>query len=72
MLLSNYNLKTYSASAAKIENNELNPEGDILNLTSSGMTVTKEIMEYYLKNNEPIEISICEFISNEVKTASEE
>lgn len=72
LLLSNYNLKTYSASAAKIENNELNPEGDILNLTSSGMTVTKEIMEYYLKNNEPIEISICEFISNEVKTASEE
>lgn len=71
LLLSNYNLISYAASAAKIDNETLNPEGDILNLTSSGMTVTKEIMEYYLDNNKPIEILICEFIFNEAKSINE-
>ena len=71
LLLSNYNLTSYAASAAKIDNETLNPEGDILNLTSSGMTVTKEIMEYYLDNNKPIEILICEFIFNEAKSVNE-
>lgn len=63
LLLSNYNLKDYVASAAKIDNITLNPDGDILNLTSSGATVTREIMEYYINNSsEPIKISVCEFI----------
>lgn len=72
LLLSNYNLSTYFASAAKIDNITLNPEDDILNLTSTGMTVTKEIMEYYLNNNKPIEVSICEFIFSEVSSVIEE
>lgn len=61
-LLSSYNLSGLSASGAKINNDVLNPDGDILNLTSTGATVTREIMEYYLKNNVPIEISVCEYM----------
>jgi len=71
LLLSNYNLASYAAVAAKIDNTTLNPDGYILNLTSSGSTITREIMEYYLNNNSnPIKISVCEFVqsSNETST----
>ena len=62
LLLSKYNLASYAASAAKIDNSTLNPDEDILNLTSNGSTITREIMEYYSNNNTPININVCEYI----------
>jgi len=63
LLLSKYNLATYAASAARIDNSTLNPDEDILNLTSNGATITRAIMEYYLNNSStPINIDVCEFI----------
>ena len=53
---SNYNLPNHLILSAKINNNTLNPDNDEINVVSS--TVTQEIMEYYLNNNEPIEIAI--------------
>ena len=53
---SNYNLPNHLILSAKINNNTLNPDNDEINVASS--TVTQEIMEYYLNNNEPIEIAI--------------
>ena len=63
LLLSKYNLASYAASAARIDNDTLNPDEDILNLTSNGSTITREIMEYYLNNDStPISINVCEFV----------
>ena len=63
LLLSKYNLASYAASAARIDNDTLNPDEDILNLTSNGSTITREIMEYYLNNDStPININVCEFV----------
>ncbi len=73
--LSNYNLASYIAAEAKINNELLNPDGDSLTLISDGSKVTREIMEYYLKNNgQPIEIVVCRFVhsANEVSESNME
>ena len=55
--LPNYDLKSYSIMGIKIDNDDLNPDKDEINVYTS--RVSKEIMEYYLNHgSNPIDITV--------------